>query len=119
VNSRVDVALAAGAHGVHLPSDSIAPRTWRKIVPAGFLIGVSTHSVDDLRAAEREGADFTVFGPVFSAKPRPVGIDALREAVRTVSLPVIALGGVTESNAPDCTDAGAAGIAGISMFQRG
>ena len=117
VNSRVDVALAAGAHGVHLPSGAIAPGEWRAIAPAGFLIGVSTHSVDDLRAAEREGADFAVFGPVFSAKPRPVGVEALREAARAVSLPVIALGGITEANAAGCIAAGAAGIAGISMFQ--
>jgi thiamine-phosphate pyrophosphorylase len=118
INSRVDIALAAGANGVHFPSGSIAPREMRRITPAGFLIGVSTHTLGELRAAEAEGADFAVFGPVFTAKPRPVGLEALRAAARAVTLPVLALGGVTEANSAECMAAGAAGVAGISMFQR-
>ena len=122
VNSRVDVALAAGAHGVHLAGSSIAPKILRSIVPARFLIGVSTHCFEELRAAETEGADFVVYGPVFPVVSKPgyaahVGIEGLRHAVRAVTIPVIALGGVTHSNAAACIDAGAAGIAGISMFQ--
>ena len=83
------------------------------------MIAVSCHTLDEVRAAEDEDADFVVFGPVFGTpgKGAPVGLDALARAAASVRIPVLALGGVTDANANLCVSAGAAGIAGIRLFQ--
>jgi thiamine-phosphate pyrophosphorylase len=120
INSRLDIALAVGAAGVHLPSASPAPSDLRRIAPPGFLFGVSCHTVDELRRALGEGGDFAVFGPVFPTSSHPgapgTGLDALRAACAAVALPVWALGGIGPANAQACIEAGAAGVAGITMF---
>jgi len=120
VNTRMDVAIAAGASGVHLPSGSIAASEWRRITPAGFLIGVSCHSLDDVLMAQ--AADYVLFGPVFAPISKtsdlvPRGLDELARVSGAVKIPVLALGGITEENAPACVEAGAAGVAGISLFR--
>ncbi|MCX6599720.1 MAG: thiamine phosphate synthase [Acidobacteria bacterium] len=122
INSRVDVALAAGAAGVHLPSDSIAPSRWRELVPPGFLIGVSCHNRDDLERAQAEGADYAYLSPVFAplSKPDdrpPLGLEGFQHLIAGLTMPVLALGGITWAHQQACEAAGAAGIAGISLSE--
>ena len=86
VNSRLDIALATGAHGVHLPAGSPAPSRLRPICPDGFLIGVSCHTITEVAQAHRDGADYCLFGPVFSPFSKrehcaPHGIEGLRKAI--------------------------------------
>jgi thiamine-phosphate pyrophosphorylase len=121
VNDRLDVALAAGAHGVHLRSDSMAAARVRRIAPAGFLIGRSIHSVQEARDAAGEAAvDYLIFGTVFAtaSKPEaaPAGLDALADAAAATTIPVVAVGGVTAGTAGLLARTGAAGIAAIGLF---
>ncbi len=122
VNGRPDIAVAAQAHGVHLPSDGFSVSSVRKVTPPGFLVGVSCHKVDEVDRAASEGADFAVFGPVFDTPSKrgfgpPVGLSELARSCTAVQMPVLALGGVTPANARLCIEAGAAGLAGIGLFQ--
>jgi thiamine-phosphate pyrophosphorylase len=123
INSRNDVAMASCADGVHLRSDDISPaevrEIWSHTPPRQekIVIAVSCHSAEDVAGAASNGADFAVFAPVFEKRDTlPTGIAALHEACRH-NLPVLALGGVTLENAGACISAGAAGIAGIRLFQ--
>jgi thiamine-phosphate pyrophosphorylase len=126
VNDRLDVALAADAAGVHLGETSLpveALAEWRRSTGRmNFSIGASCHSAEAARAAERDGADYIFFGPVFTTPSKagfgpPQGINPLREICRAVHIPVLAIGGITVENAASCVAAGAAGVAAIRMFQ--
>ena len=121
VNDRVDVAIAAGAHGVHLRGDSIAATRVKAIVPPAFVIGRSIHTSSEAVAAERTGGlDYLIFGTVFASlsKPgvAPAGVDRLAEACAAVALPVLAIGGITAGTIAAVAHAGAAGFAGIGLF---
>ena len=121
VNDRLDVAIAAGAHGVHLRGDSIPALRARTIAPGPFLIGRSVHDPDEAqRVTEEGGLDYLVFGPVFETSSKPgrpaVGLEALRSVVSRTTLPVLAVGGVTNERAAMLTGVGAAGFAAISLF---
>lgn len=121
INDRVDVCLAAGAEGVHLPGNRIAPLELKRRFGAGLIVGVSCHSVDDVARAEDEGADYVYLSPIFESPSKPgygpvLGLGVLAEAARKVRIPVLALGGVSRENERLCVEAGAAGIAGISYF---
>lgn len=119
VSSRVDVALAAGADGAHLPEHDLPVEAARRLVP-DRLLGRSVHDVEAARDAAAAGADYLIFGPVFAtpAHPgaQPVGLDALQEVASAVEVPVLAIGGVDASRLSDCLAAGAAGYAAVRPF---
>jgi len=120
VNDRTDIAVLAGADGVHLTSKSYSPVHARALLGKEGLIGVSTHSVEEALRAEEDGADFVTFGPVFHTPSKegmgaPLGTDALTAAAHRLSIPVYGLGGVGPDNIEDVisTDANAALISAI------
>jgi thiamine-phosphate pyrophosphorylase len=122
VNERTDIALAAGADGVHLKSNSPPVEQVRRIVPERFVIGRSVHSDVEAAAVDRAGGcDYLLFGTVFPSASKPAnhpiaGVEALKIACQRVQLPVIAIGGITPARAASILEAGAAGAAGISVF---
>src|ERR1700722_10459303 len=128
INDRLDVALAAGAHGVHLGHESLAAGDvirWCRAgnAPADFAIGVSCHSLEEARKAKSSQADYIFLGPIFETPSKlqfgaPQGLVKLAEICRSVpNIKVIAIGGVSAGNAASCIRAGASGIAAIRMFQ--
>jgi len=127
VNDRLDVALSEGAGGVHLSENSLPLPEAKRLVRAqalsqDFLIGVSCHSLEAARSAASGGADYLFFGPIFSTPSKaafgaPQGLERFAEVCRAVSIPVLAIGGITLANASACLAAGASGIAAIRLFQ--
>lgn len=116
VNGRADIALAAGADGVHLPSDGLPAAELRQRLPEEFLIGVSVHTAGEAEAAKDAGADLVTFGPVFPSpgKGEGVGPERLREVCERLGpFPVVALGGVDGGRIRDVLEQGAAGFAAI------
>jgi thiamine-phosphate pyrophosphorylase len=129
VNDRIDAALAAGAAGVHLSAAASIPAAsavkWLRAGngPQDFIVGVSCHSHSEAAAAEKARASYIFFGPVYETPSKasfgkPLGIEELAAVCRAVHIRVLAIGGVTEANAPACVGAGASGIAAIRMFQQ-
>ena len=123
VNERLDVALAAGAHGVHLRADSFSARRARGWAPSPFLIGQSVHSIGEAVTAAEEGAtDYLIFGTIFETSSKPgraaAGVAGLARVAATIRLPVLAIGGITAGRIGEVMAAGACGVAGISMFDR-
>jgi thiamine-phosphate pyrophosphorylase len=121
VNDRVDVALLAGADGVHLGQDDLRPEDARRLLPAGALIGVSTHDRAQVEEAAASGADYVAVGPVFATatKERPdpvVGLELVRWARGRVGVPLVAIGGITAGRAAEVAAAGADGLAVVSAI---
>jgi thiamine-phosphate diphosphorylase len=121
VNDRADVALAAGAHGVHLRADSAPIDRVRTLGPDDWIVGRSVHTASEARAAGVAGADYVLFGTMFTGgtkgdPDRPAGLDAFTDAANASRAPVLAIGGIDPDRAASCVAAGAAGVAAISIF---
>lgn len=121
INDRVDLMMALNLDGVHLRSDSLPSVSVRQLIGSRRLIGVSTHSVEDVRRANLSGADYVVFGPVFETPSKrsfglPLGLDLLADACRQSSIPVLAIGGITCGRVRDVRRAGAHGVAVIGAL---
>jgi thiamine-phosphate diphosphorylase len=115
VNDRMDVSMATGIDGVHLPANGLPASVVR---PHVKILGVSTHTIEEAVHAGEDRADYIVFGPVFDTPgKKAVGLEALRKIVRSVKIPVLAIGGITPESIPEIMQTGAAGFAAIRMFQ--
>lgn len=127
VNDRVDVACAVGASGVHLgehslPADEAKRFVSQRCAREKFIVGVSAHSLEGAFQAEKAGADYVIFGPVYATPSKagfgePQGVQRLQEVCQRLAIPVLAIGGITLENTKVCLAAGAAGIAAIRLFQ--
>jgi thiamine-phosphate pyrophosphorylase len=118
INDRFDIALAVGADGVHLTQSSMPVSKVRETVKKRLLIGVSAHSMKEAKEAEKGGADFITFGPVYRTPSKlkygkPVGIDVLKQVSRKTNIPIFAIGGINSSRIKDISESGAHGVAMI------
>jgi len=123
INDRIDLCWAAQADGVQLRRDSLPIAVARRLLGPSKIIGVSVHALDEALQAEREGADFLLFGPVYATPSKlpygqPQGVAALSAVARRVRLPVFAIGGVTAERVPELFHAGARGVGVISAVLR-
>ena len=119
INDRLDVAMASGADGVHLTSKSFGADAVRRVAPDGFVIGVSTHNVEEIERAKIGGADFAVFGTVYESpgKVSAIGLDLLTNAIESAgAFPILALGGIDGTNYREALSIGAAGFAAIRFL---
>jgi thiamine-phosphate pyrophosphorylase len=123
INDHPDIAIAADADGVHLGQDDLPVKEARKIMGKNMIVGISTHTVEQARDADRDGADYIGFGPVFHTTTkdagRPTGVAMLREIKRQVRIPVVAIGGITAENIRPVLEAGADAVAVSSAILRG
>jgi thiamine-phosphate pyrophosphorylase len=122
VNDRADIARLAGADGVHVGQDDLPLAAARMIVGDNMIVGVSTHSVEQARAAESGGADYIGFGAIYSGGLKNVanaqGLERLRTVRAAVKLPIVAIGGITEATVPAVLEAGADAVAVITDIVR-
>jgi len=121
INDFIDIALMSEADGVHLGQDDIPISRARKIIPEGFIVGVSTHSLEQARKAEKDGANYIGIGPVFSTPTKenykPIGFSTVEEVLKSVNIPVVAIGGINIGNIGDLIEIGARNVAMVSEFQ--
>ncbi len=121
VNDRADIALAANADGVHLTRTSLSAATIRRSFPRDFIFGVSAHTIEEAEVAKRQGANFVTFSPIFSSpgKGDSQGVEKLKEVCeRLKPFPVLALGGIDETNLAEVLEAGASGFAAIRFLNK-
>lgn len=121
VNDRLDIALSYEADGIHLPSNSFPINKVRKLVGKKFIISVAAHSIKEAQLAAEAGADYVLFSPIFDTPSKTIygpalGLAVLEQAVKSVKCPIIALGGINQSNAKVVLDCKVAGLAAIRLF---
>lgn len=122
INDRVDIALSVDADAVHLSEGGLSPQIPKKLKPS-LIVGVSVHSLEMGRRAEQEGADYVLYGPIFQtpskiAFGKPQGLEKLEKIANNLSIPVLAVGGITPVEINCCINAGAYGVAAIGAFMQ-